>query len=584
MDGSPDRFRPLFEQANDAIALVEFRDSRPVIKEVNGKFQEYFQPEGMDVVGRDLDEVVAADAQTDEARTLTRRVHAGELIRKELTRQTVDGPRDFFWQVIPVDEPELEAADSAFAIYTDITQRVRQKRELEQSEERYHRLLATAPTPILIYSYAGEIVYANAAALDFLGADDRDEVVGLAAEEFIESTSIADLESRSEQFIELGKSVPPTEQTFFDLDGEEKHVIVASASVTYDGEPAIQMVATDITKLKARGDQLHRYETLVEVSGDPMYMLDEDGYFTYVNEAMVEITGREKEAIQGEHGSIVMEEEDMAKSEELIRSLLSDGKRRGTFELQLVTAEGDRIPSENHMSLLYDDGDFIGTVGVLRDISTRLEREKRLQRERDRLDEFAGFVSHDLRNPLNVAAGRLQLAMQECESDHLEAVDRAIDRMETLIDDMLSLARAGKTVGGTETIELAELIDSCWRNVETESAELVVETEMAIMADRTRLQQLFENLIRNAVEHVGADIEFTVGDLPDGFYVEDDGPGIPPDKRQKVLDAGYSSAYEGTGFGLRIVRDIAEAHDWSFEVTEGSAGGARFEFSDVHMD
>lgn len=86
-------------------------------------------------------------------------------------------------------------------------------------------------------------------------------------------------------------------------------------------------------------------------------------------------------------------------------------------------------------------------------------------------------------------------------------------------------------MGETEPVELADLVEACWQTVETASAGLVVETETTIQADPSRLQQLFENLLRNAVEHGGEDVTITIGDLPDGFYVEDDGQGIPEDER-----------------------------------------------------
>jgi signal transduction histidine kinase len=73
----------------------------------------------------------------------------------------------------------------------------------------------------------------------------------------------------------------------------------------------------------------------------------------------------------------------------------------------------------------------------------------------------------------------------------------------------------------------------------------VVETDRAIEADRARLKQLLENLIRNGVEYAGPDVTIEVGDLDDGFYVADDGPGIPPDERGDVFEAGYSSNQGG---------------------------------------
>lgn len=344
------------------------------------------------------------------------------------------------------------------------------------------------------------------------------------------------------------------------------------------------VIYSDITERKEREQERERYETLVEVTGDPMYMLDEEGHFTYVNDALVETSGYSEETLLGEHVSKVMEVDHVERGEQLIESLLSSGEKRGTFEMVIKTAGGERIPTENHISLLYSDGEFHGTVGVLREITDRLERERQLQRERDRLDEFAGVVSHDLRNPLNVAEGRLDLAMEDCASEHFAPVAQAHERMDSLINDVLSLARAGEVVGEMEPVELADLVEACWQTVETASAELVVDTETTIQADSTRLQQLLENLMRNAVEHGGEDVTITIGDLPDGFYVEDDGPGIPEDERGSIFDAGYSTAEDGTGLGLSIVREIARAHGWAISVTESSEGGARFEVTGVQME
>jgi PAS domain S-box-containing protein len=369
-------------------------------------------------------------------------------------------------------------------------------------------------------------------------------------------------------------------------DGERYIINQTIAPVMNDSGEIKNYVAVNvpITERKERERALERYETLIEVTGDPMYRLDEEGHFTYVNEALVEISGYGEATLLGEHVSKVMDEDDIERGDQVIGSLLSSGERGGTFEMDVITADGERIPTENHISVLFADGEFQGSLGVLRDITDRLERERQLQRERDRLDQFASLVTHDLRNPLNVAASRLELAMEGCESEHLDSVAWALERIETLIDDVLSLARAGETVGEMESVELPELVEACWQTVETASTRLAVETDTTIQADQTRLKQLFENLFRNAVEHGGEDVTITVGDLPDGFYVADDGPGIPEADRGKIFDAGYSTAEEGTGFGLSIVWEIAEAHGWEIHVTDSSDGGVQFEVSGVTLD
>ena len=209
------------------------------------------------------------------------------------------------------------------------------------------------------------------------------------------------------------------------------------------------------------------------------------------------------------------------------------------------------------------------------------ERTAELERQNDRLEEFAGVVSHDLRNPLEVARGRTELAREECDSDHLAAVERAHDRMTALIDDRRTLAREGDPVTDAEPVDLGRVVGSCWRTVDTVDATLRNEAEGMILADEGRLRQLLENLIRNAIEHGGEGVSVTVGTLPDGFYVADDGPGIDPDRREEVFDAGHSTSQSGTGFGLRIVEQVADAHGWSVRAVESEAGGARFEVTGI---
>jgi signal transduction histidine kinase/PAS domain-containing protein len=231
------------------------------------------------------------------------------------------------------------------------------------------------------------------------------------------------------------------------------------------------------------------------------------------------------------------------------------------------------------------------------------------QRANERLEEFAGVISHDLRNPLNVLQGYLELAEETGEAEHFERCADALERMDDLIEDLLALARDGTAGDDTESVPLGSFAEECWQNVETGGATLSVKTDRSVTGSRTRLGQLFENLFRNAVEHgatnsrgspgdavergsdpdrnaAGAEAEdtpglsVTVGDLDGGFFVEDDGVGIPADARGAVFEEGYTTG-EGTGFGLAIVAEVAEEHGWKVEITTSASGGARFEFRGV---
>ena len=230
------------------------------------------------------------------------------------------------------------------------------------------------------------------------------------------------------------------------------------------------------------------------------------------------------------------------------------------------------------------DGEIRGLIGITQRITERKRAQQRLQRQNERLEEFASVISHDLRNPLNVALGRLELAQRDHDSPHLDDVAKALDRMDDLIDDVLTAARSGEPVEETEAVALADLAQECWTTTEKADASLVVETDLTVRADPGRLRQLLANLFRNAVEHGGDGVTITAGDCEGGFFVADDGPGIPEDRREDVFDRGFTTADDGTGFGLSIVEEAAKAHGWTVDVTESTNGGARFEVTGVETE
>jgi putative methionine-R-sulfoxide reductase with GAF domain len=256
-------------------------------------------------------------------------------------------------------------------------------------------------------------------------------------------------------------------------------------------------------------------------------------------------------------------------------------------------------------------------AGHCRSTLDRIEREARLREQNERLDEFASVVSHDLRNPLTLMQAELEMAEETGEPEDFERVRDAITRMDDLIDDLLSLAKAGTGTATLEPVSVEAATAACWATMSATTASVDVRDAPTVDADPTRFRQLLENLFRNAIEHGGEDVTVTVGALPTadadegddeagedgrdgsgdegddggdstvaasdgsgddaGFYVADDGPGIPPDDRETVFESGYTTSRTGTGFGLRIVQDVADAHGWTVTVSESDAGGARFE-------
>ncbi len=330
-------------------------------------------------------------------------------------------------------------------------------------------------------------------------------------------------------------------------------------------------------------------ETVVENMDDGMLVTDADGQIIDANSRVAAILDTTEDRLIGsgvDEVSITPTEtieNGIARTEETT----AGAKKTMTVSVQ---GEGPRHYEINVSALTTPVEETIGKVITLSDVTDRVERQRRLQernrsveRQNERLEEFTSVVSHDLRNPLSVAQGRLELAKKESDSEQLDNVADALARMETLIDDLLVLAREGNQVDDPEVVDLADTIERCWLTVETGDATLITETEQTIRADSNRLRQLLENLIRNSIEHGESDRTVRIGDLEDGFYVSDDGPGIPEAEREQVFETGYSTTDGGTGLGLNIVQEIVKAHGWDVIVTDSREGGARFEITGVEF-
>ncbi|SFR61240.1 sensor histidine kinase [Halogeometricum limi] len=253
----------------------------------------------------------------------------------------------------------------------------------------------------------------------------------------------------------------------------------------------------------------------------------------------------------------------------------------------------------------------VGYALVFREVTDLVAYRRELERQNEQLDQFARTVTHDLRNPLNVAQGYLELAAADVTTvtasadsatvatirDRFETVARTHGRMRDIVEDLETLARKGKSVEATESMRLGETAAAAWQTVESDGASLTVVRDGCVVGDRSRVLSIFENLFRNCVEHGstngrteaddaverGAEPSTTieVETTEDGFLVTDDGPGIPEREREQVFEYGYTTSRRGSGLGLSIVRTMAESHGWTVSVDGTYTDGARFVFADV---
>ena len=461
----------------------------------------------------------------------------------------------------------------------------------------------------------------------FVVVDETDRVVDLnpAASDLLdvdsESAVGRELSSFAPELASVAADDGTDEQTTFHLPDDDRFVQARSAPLDPAAEGGGRLVLLqDVT---GRRRMERRHQRLVEKATDVIFVLDTDGTITYVSPAVENVLGAKPDAVIGEDALQFVHPDDRGRIVDLFERGIEDPGATYRFEFRVRNRDGEWTPFEGIGRNLLDDPFVEGVVVNARDITERKERERELERQNERLDEFASVVSHDLRNPLEVARGNLELARTGDDADREAALDQvaeAHDRMENIIDDVLTLAREGQAVTGTEPVEIATAARSAWDAVETDDATLDVADPPTVAADPDRLRRLFENLFRNAVEHGStgsqnagrsgdavehgstgnrmesddAGVTVTVGrieplhtgtrvetDGPRGFFVEDDGPGLPETDTAALFEFGYTTGDDGTGIGLAIVSDIAEAHGWTVTAGEGKAGGARFEFTGV---
>jgi len=482
------------------------------------------------------------------------------------------------------DYLQKEGGTDQYTVLANRIQNAVARYRAEQQVEQGFHALETAREGISLLDEDGYFTYVNDEYCETVGYD-RDELIGEHWELLYPEDDV------DRVYEEILPSIPTegrwTGQTAY-VRKDGKHILVDHAlSICQQG------TIICLIKEMSDGDEDRQHsgplvaedafvECLLDALDDVFYVLDTEGQIVRVNERAVEVTGYSQSELTTMHASEVFVAEDQPRIERAIRKTLDTGNT--TEEFEVVTADDVERPYEFRTRRLTDtEGRTIGMVGIGRDVSERNQHERRLERQAKQFESFGSVLSHDLRTPLNTLEGRLELARDTHDDDDFEAAEAALERLDTLITDLATVMREGQLTNEMTDVDLADISRSCWETLETDGGSLVTVEGRPIQADEHALTRLLENLFRNAIEHGGEDVTVRVGTLSNGFYVEDDGAGIPAADRDNVFEPGVTTNADGTGLGLLSVRQIALAHGWDVTVTEGSDGGARFEFTDLEL-
>ena len=451
----------------------------------------------------------------------------------------------------------------------------------------YQTLIGQVDDLITVVDTDGTITYVSPAVTRVLGYD-PEELIGHEGYEFVHPED----RERNVDALETVLSNPSTSKTtevrFQHANGSWRWIEATMRNrLDDDVIDGILLSSRDITERKeyeAEAQELaEEYEALLNNVEDAIFLINveesDEGIrfeFERLSPSYERQTGITTEEVQGQTPREVFGEDQGAELEANYHRCVNAGEPI-SYQEELLVNEGARF-WQTKLAPVVSGDEITRLVGVTRNVTDRVERERQLRQQNERLDEFASVISHDLRNPLGVAQGRATILAEQIESEHLDPLLQNLTRMESIVEDTLTLARQGNTISETESINLTDIVGKCWATIDTDEASIELVNETTFQGDPDRLRHVFENLFRNAVEHGGSGVTVRVGaHNHGGIYVEDDGSGIPVEKRDEVLEPGHSSARGGTGFGLTIIKRIVEAHDWELSITDGSDGGARFE-------
>jgi PAS domain S-box-containing protein len=566
--------RELHEAVEHAGHALLVADSDGTIEYVNPSFERITGYSEEEAVGERPSLLKSGEHDEEFYDDLWSTILDGDIWEGEVVNERKDGTRFVIEQTIaPVVDADGEI-ERFVAINRDVTER----KEREQRLQFFEQAIEQVGVGVAAYDSDGRITYANSRYAEMLGLE-RDQLRG-------EHVGIINPEFDVGRFQEYWQSFDQNETRVAEGvhqrldDGTEFPVETVTTRVTIQESEYHIGTIRDITERKRRESDLRKFKQACDHAGHAILIADRDGTVEYVNPSFERVTGYAREDVLGKDPSVLQSgEHDEEFYEELWETILDGDIWEG--EVVNERKDGTRFIIEQTIApIVDDDGDVERFVAINNDITDIKEYERELERQNERLESFGRTVAHDLRNPITIVRGNLKRALQsETVEEPLGNALEATNRMETLVEELLELAKQGQVVLDPDPVSLRDVAATAWNHVETGEGSLDVEGDGVVEMDRSRGMELFENLFRNAVEHAGESPTVRVGELESGgFYIADDGPGIPEADRESVLESGYTTSEDGTGFGLAIVKQIADAHGWETSITESWAGGARFEF------
>ncbi len=440
---------------------------------------------------------------------------------------------------------------------------------------------------LLLVALDGSILDANQAAVEYYKCS-REELLALTVHDIRAEQDREFIAEQMRKTLERGARFEAKHRR---CDGSVFPVEVRSTRVEFDGEAAILANIRDISDRVAAREALavseDRFRALFEQSIVAM-SLTKPGGEVRVNPAFCRLLGySEQEMAEGATWRQVSHPDDVPETERYIEALLSGEMASARFEKRYLRKDGGVVWADLSTSLRRDSkGEPEYFMTTIVDITERKQSQKELlsllqdlERSNWDLEQFAYVASHDLQEPLRMVASYTELLSQRylgrLDKDADEFIGFARDgakRMQAMLDDLLDYSRVGTRGQQPRPVKAKSAIDQSLLNlatsIEESHAEVIVGDMPSVMADKTQLLRVFQNLLGNAVKfhRPGEPPRIEITASREGaswrFSVADNGIGINPDGFKQVFEVFRRMVprdqYPGTGIGLSVSRRIVD--------------------------
>ncbi|MBI5032420.1 MAG: PAS domain S-box protein [Chloroflexi bacterium] len=380
------QFRTLFEASPDAIMLIDpnagwtIIDCNTAVCQMNGYTRD-------ELVGQSIDILNLTPGNPAERADYFEKIRQNDVLRFETAHRRKDGtnfPVEVLTSIIT-----LGGRDVVLGIDRDITERKRAEKALHESEERYRNLIEMSPDAIAVHQQ-GKFVYVNSAGAKLLGATSPEELVGTPAINIVHPDDRANTIERIKQTMQ-GKVAPLSEERFIRFDGRVIHAEVTAIPFTYEGKPATQVVARDITARKLVEDELNTLSRAVEQSPASVVITNIDGSIQYVNPKFTQVTGYTFEEAIGNNPRVLKSGETSSNEYANLWQTITSGKEwRGEFHNK--KKNGELFWEYASISPIKDsNGAITHFVAVKEDITVQKQAQEQIERERK---YFEALVQH----------------------------------------------------------------------------------------------------------------------------------------------------------------------------------------------